>query len=257
VSAPKLLPGLYGTDVSAQLKAMGITESSGQEVPELSPKERRAAEVFLGRVDRLHAHPEFDDARRIASSLTNIFRDLGLDQVLTMLVYLAVLPQGISAQDRLRLWTLGTGKSWKALKEFPERLRNMAKEIENTNNSYFFGPRNWLNPTTVRGRVALDQFSLLPGGLRVYAAFIESVTSRLPIAASNDPLLVKVGRHSRWVLGLSDIVKAVTGRFHDAQASALLNAAYCVLNPNAAGAKFTPQTLVDLRSRRSRRLRQT
>jgi hypothetical protein len=265
MNATKRLEGLYGTDVSAQLESMGLRS---EDVVGPRPQDEcvgqlrsESEKAFLRQVDRLNADREFRDAHtRVLKCRTNGWQDVPLEDFLTMLALLSVMPQGgIPAKTLQKVFAHGTGKTWKALKEFPERVRNTAREIEAINDSPFFSFRNWIIPSTVRGRVVGTQFSLLPGALRVYAAFVESLTAKLPVMAANQPMLAPPprSRYSEWVFKTSTLVKAVTGRFHDPEVSALLNAADLVVNPGLREPRFFPQTLVDLRSRQKHKFRQT
>src|SRR5712692_2821387 len=57
--------------------------------------------------------------------------------------------------DWEKIWVSGTGKSWKALKEFPERIRKMAKDLETLRRSTYFGYENtlpfWSVPSNLSG----------------------------------------------------------------------------------------------------------
>jgi hypothetical protein len=264
VSAPKRLRGLYGTDVSAQLKKMGIrAHISGpgfgeHEVAKLSPEEVTAAKNLMRRVDQLRADPGFRRARNVVMDCrARDFRDFNLDDVLTMFVCFALVPQGVSAETVQRLFTFSTGKSWKALKGFPARLKKMAGQIETVNAGPFFDPLN-LTARTVTGRALRAQLPLLPVTLRAYAAFLELLISKLPPLISNYFAPGKPQRgHSAWILHISNFVKKLTGRFRDVEVSDLLNAADPILDSDRTQPRFEPQTLADLRFRGKHRLRRT
>ncbi len=269
MGAPKRFAGLYGTDVSAQLEAMGLLSEhvyvvgsgpeGGCEVSRLTPQEREVVTAFMRQLGNLTADREFRRAcRAVLDCRTDAWRDFPLEDLLTMLALVSVMPQGLSAKTRRRLWAVDTRKTWKALKEFPNRLKNMAEEIETINGSHFFRPRNWITPSTIRGRVVGTQFSLLPGALRVYAHFVESITAKLPVMAANHALFAPVPRgYSELILVVSNLVKAVTGRFHDAEVSDLLNATDLAVKPQLRKPRFYPQTLLDLRSRQKHKFRRT
>jgi hypothetical protein len=227
VSAPKRLRGLYGIDVSAQLKDMGIrAEISGpgsgeHQVRQVSPEEMAAAKRLMRQVDQLSSDPSFRRARNaVLDCAAGALRELNLDDVLTMFVCFALVPQGVSAETLQRLLTIDTGKSWKALKGFPKRLKKMAGEIEAVNTGVFFCPLNLITSRTPTGRALRDRLPLLPVTLRAYVVFLQSVISKLPLLISNylAPGVPQRG-HSAWILRTSNFVKALTRRFHDAEVS--------------------------------------
>lgn len=105
---------------------------------------------------------------------------------------------GVQARD---VWD--TGKTPKALAGFAQRLRAIAVEIERVNRSPFFHTPDLT----------------LPRELRTHAEDIER-----GMAFAKQLMRGQRG-HSRWVFQLSGLVKRVTGHWHDAKVSRLLNAA--------------------------------
>jgi hypothetical protein len=101
-----------------------------------------------------------------------------------------------------------TGKTPKSLANFPARLRAMAAEIECLNRSPLF---------------SLPDLTL-PLKMKIHADDIER-----SVALEKWRTHRQRG-HSRWVLQLSDLVKRVTGRWHDEKVCKLLNAAADALN---------------------------
>jgi hypothetical protein len=152
-----------------------------------------------------------------------------------------------------RLWSVGTGKTWKALTEFPRRLSNMAREIEQLNESPMFCPERAINAKTPSASYARIQFSRLPATLRMYGMWVEVWTRKIPIVMGE--LLGRPSRgKSETLVFLSYLIALVTGRLNDNDTAELLNAADLVLNPETdkGEPRFHPQTLADLRSRRKR-----
>jgi hypothetical protein len=82
-----------------------------------------------------------------------------LGMILPVLTCLAA-PRKASGLKRTfeSIWTSDTGKTWKALKEFSERMRRMAQEIEALNRSQFLSPSIWIKKDESRGRFVAQQF---------------------------------------------------------------------------------------------------
>ncbi len=218
-----------------------------------------AARDFMRLVDQRSVDPSFRHARNVVLDFgAGALRDLNLEDALTTFVYLALMDRGVSTKTLQALLAIDTGKTWKVLKGFPKRLKKMAGEIEAVNAGIFFCPLNLITSRTVTGRALRAQLPLLPVTLRAHAVFVQSVISKLPLIISNyfGPGMPQRG-HSAWILRVSNLVKILTGRFHDAEVSDLLNAADLTLNPNRKEPRFHPQTLADLRSRGKRHFRRT
>jgi hypothetical protein len=169
------------------------------------------------------------------------YRDEDLVSLIDFIAFLAAfcVQRRVSRETRDWMFTLGTRKTLKALREFPDRLRRMADEVEQVRRGLWFGGPYSENSSQER------MFALLPGNMRTAAAHLDKVIRQLP------SLLAKVAPakrgHSEWVPYLSEIVKMFTGRYRDAEVSELLNAASVALSMDA---QFNIQTLVDLRQRR-------
>ena len=142
--------------------------------------------------------------------------------------------------DWKKLWASGTGKSWKALKEFPERIRKMAAELKTSLCDDVFGQKD------------ARQFWDLPPSLCDYADWLESQIEKIPVMGNRAP---RRGT-SQWKGHLSDRVKALTGRFHDKEVAELLNAVDLALHGEGNGDRgIDAQTLADARSRHKKRKR--
>jgi hypothetical protein len=150
------------------------------------------------------------------------------------------------------LWAQNSGKTWKALIKFPNRLRNLAKEVQQMNGSLFFSPTllvaDKVPSDSIQGLVS--RFSELPNALYYYANGVEAMAQDLP-AVTSEHYWRQPG-HSPWIDQLSELVNRLTGRFHDKEVAELLNAAEALLLPNMRGRNkgFDAQTLADFRSRR-------
>ena len=99
------------------------------------------------------------------------------------------------------IWLKATGKSWKALTDFPRRLQKMAGEVESLNANFFSIPGAGDNP-------ALVSFHQLPTVLRSYAEVLSHHTMRIPRG------LLSPSR-SRRIVELTHFAKAMTGRYCD------------------------------------------
>jgi hypothetical protein len=180
------------------------------------------------------------------SPIGNEFRD-----AVALLASLAVA-RTAKREGFEQLWAQNSGKTWKALTRFPERLRNLAKEIAQMNGSLFFSPRllvgNKVPGDSVQGLV--HRLSEVPTTLFYLANGIEAVAKELP-AATSEHYWRRPG-HSPWIDELSERVEFITGRPHDSEVAKLLNAAEAVLHPNKRGKNkgFDAQTLANFRSRR-------
>ena len=102
----------------------------------------------------------------------------------------------------------GTGKTPKALANFAPRLRAMAAEIECVSRSPFFHLPDLRLPLEMQMHADHIERSM---------AFAKWRTHR-------------PRGHSRWFFQLSDLVKRVTGHWHDEKISRLLNEAANALN---------------------------
>jgi hypothetical protein len=174
---------------------------------------------------------------------------LSLLDMVPLLAALAVM-KGPRRETWEQLWAVGTGKTWKALQEFPDRLRRMADEVEQLNAGPFFDPGRWITDGTLEGRIAKRRFSLLPGILRMYATWVEVCVEKI----TKQHFPAKRSGHSFLVGFLSTLVKLSTGRFYDKEVAGVLTAAGLVLN--GLGDKgFDPQTLADLRLRSRQKLK--
>jgi len=131
-----------------------------------------------------------------------------------------------------KLWAGGTNKTWKALKDFPKRLRGMADEVKqvSTGTLFDFEVMPWITEGTVGAQVFKQRLQQLPGILNLYAASLENMTKRLPtVFLKHAGVPSRKGRNSQCVLVLSQLVEALTGRFCDQEVASLLNAAACAL----------------------------
>jgi len=138
--------------------------------------------------------------------------------------------KNLSARSRENFWAVGTGKTWKSLKELPRRLRSMADEIQRLNDSPLFAPEQAISSKAPTAQYARQQFARLPALLRIYARWLEVWISKIPgfMAQQFPP---RRGR-AETVVALSQLVKIASGSYCDEEVSELLSAADAFLNPS-------------------------
>lgn len=170
---------------------------------------------------------------------------------LPVLACLAVPRKGGGGKKTLqKIWASESGKTWKALREFPARLRGVADEVERINESDFLSPSTWIRDDETKARIVKSHFLRLPGILRVYAAYLHKLLVEKMPATWGRHFPSGPRGHSQSLFYLSHLVKACTGRFHDKDVCDLLDAAACVLGVNY---QFDPTLLAQARGRRARK----
>jgi hypothetical protein len=248
---PEQAAGMYGTLGPPSTGGEPATENpSEKQPPKLPDLDPAQVEWANSRIDLLNQDRRFCLAlRAIMEKRANWCKDIDLSGVLCFFVVGAVGERGVSRQTREDFWSLQTGKTWKALKDFPARLRNMADEVKQVSRGIAFDPQKWIPDDTATRRFAKRQFVLLPGGLRVFASYIEKQIDRLPVMSASH-LPPKKHGYSQFVVHVSLLIKFLTGRYRDAEAAELLESAALALGTNK---RFDIQTLQKLRSRHKRR----
>jgi hypothetical protein len=191
----------------------------------------RVARLLIDRENRAKQNQDFQRAlRAITTRVTEPERNRAIDnaELLASLACRAVSGKKRGGQRALKiLWPQGTGKTWKALSEFPDRLRRIAEEVERVNASPFFAPAAFANAKIRRVEIARKFFTILPGVMRVYAGGLEAHIKRLP--GLFEKQFPSAGPN-QWLLLLSCTVRIVTGKYHDRQVADLLNAAAVALS---------------------------
>jgi hypothetical protein len=157
-----------------------------------------------------------------------------------------------------RCWTQDTGKTWKALTEFPDRIRRMAEEVEHVGRSYVFDPKRITSEIPL-AMYAKREFPILPTTLRNYAGWLEAQVASTSAYIKSFYRRTLRGALSHFTLDVSKQVKLITGQFHDREVADLLNVADLVLNPDTAksGLRFNEQNIALLRSRQKRKTPKT
>lgn len=228
------------------------TETSNVSRPgvELKPIEDPIlARWVVERFEKLEADKEY---LRALHSITNLqqpaVQTVDFSPIIQILVIGAVHRGGIPRNTWKKLWTLGTGKSWEALKDLPDRIQRMARAIEGVNKSQFFAPSQFANAETTVARVLRGRFSDLPVTLDMYAEALRLHIERIPKLTAKIHPTPAPGEYSELVFQLSRLVKAITGSDHDRQVADLLNSA-----ANALGEKNFRLDPLDLNQARYRR----
>ena len=103
---------------------------------------------LVERVNRARQCQRFEKAlAAIRQNQSEQARELGMDLEGLLELFACVAVSGKRGGGRKsceKMSAIGTGKTWKALAEFPERLRRMAKEVEKVNESQFFAPAMYI-----------------------------------------------------------------------------------------------------------------
>lgn len=244
--------GLYGMLTPVELRGEAQRQRAIRnfygEPPPGQPEtlEEQARKWLHGRMNRVLADRDFARAvREIAKSLKLPFPERALSLFLAFLAVHVMAGRGAHRKGWEVLWAAGAGKTWKALKEFPGRLRGMADEVERLNASPFFAPAQYVNAKTLKAEIVKKRFYQLPGIMRVYAAALEAHIERVPQAFPPRPR-----GHPPALFDLSEAVKVVTGRYCDRQVADLLNASASALGEEK---QFDALSIAQARSRRRKK----
>src|SRR6266705_2096581 len=130
--APEQEEGMYGILGPPATPGESIPEQPSAKpplkLPDLDPSQ---IEWLHSQITLLEGNDRFFRAlRAILKNRQPWCTDTDLSGLLCFFVVNAVRDQGLRRQTRESFWSLQTGKTWKALKDFPGRLRNMAAEVE-------------------------------------------------------------------------------------------------------------------------------
>lgn len=191
----------------------------------------RAKRLLRDNVARLKSDSRFSSAAETLGRFRrDTFKDLPVVELLPVLACLAIMTKSKSCRRETwePLWAAGTGKTWKALKDFPRRIRGIADEVERVNSPPFFNPSFWITKETTQAKIVRGRFTQLPGLLRLYATSVEFLVERLPALTARAYPPSRYG-HFDFVFLLSGSIKMTTGRFRDREVAELLNAAALAL----------------------------
>jgi hypothetical protein len=148
-----------------------------------------------------------------------------------------------------KVWAAKTGKTWKALRQFPQQLIRMADEVERINDGdpVFFARTPEWNVDRHKSCKLSEDCEQLPGILRAYAKALSERNAFVVRATPRKGSL-------KALLDLSDMVKLLTGSYHDREVAELLNVAADVCNE---GQQFDALSVAQSRSRRRKRTAKT
>jgi hypothetical protein len=187
----------------------------------------------------------------------------GSEEDLLFFIFLAVKSgrrtRYSSKADFERTFARFTGKTWKALSEFPARLRRTAEEVERVGGSHFFDPARAIKLETPLAIYARREFPKLPTTLANYARWLEAQVKGISRMMRRFYRRGRPGQYSSFILNASEQVKLIAGRFCDRQVADLLNAADRVLHPgdSTSGIRFDEQGIALLRSRQKHKTLKT
>lgn len=212
-----------------------------------------AEKWLVENVSRARKCQRFEEAlATITGCLIPQVRESGdLAETLAAFACIAVCKKrGRGKKSLEELLSIGTCKTWKALSEFPERLRRMAQEVEQINKSVLLAPPMYVNKKTMEAEIVRKRLNQLPGIMHLYATGLEMHIERMP------KQLMELFRPSpngepNWLLLLSYSVRIATGKYRDREVAELLNTAAISL-----GEKKQFDAL-DIAQARSRHRRQT
>jgi hypothetical protein len=206
------------------------------------------SEWFRKRVDQLLTSPEVLSRLDALRALRDERRcSFDLSRELTIYACMAVSSHQGRPDFLNHYWARGTGKTWKALSQFPNRLERVAEEIERINRAdRLFYARRRGNDLSRFELQRLEQNCIqLPTIIQVYA---EALRERNVAVSAHTP---RSGR-LEGLLQLSSLVKFLSGAYHDQAVSELLNTiAYALGEPKS----FDALTIAQARSRSKKKLK--
>lgn len=164
------------------------------------------------------------------------------DEALIALTYAAVTQKKAPRHAWEELWSAGSGKRWKSIRDLPKRLHKMAGQIKNLSDGVF-GPEVWITSNAVEAQTVKRHFQQLPGLLEVYAVFVKRLIRNLPRGMA--PY-----RKPEYAFHLSQFVKAITGQYRDREVAELLTAASLALGRTR---EWDATSIAQARSRRKRK----
>ena len=185
-------------------------------------------------IARLEQNPKYAEARRdILDRVTQPGWRVALDGSLTHPdpSLLTTLACAVVFSDRLtRKESLGgvsieeTGKTWKALREFPERIESVAGEIERVNAGGLFAPEKQIDTENEQAESFRQGFRELPGMLRAWS---KTLKERMKVIRRLDTAVFGDSDPRKY---LQFLVKESTGKPNDPLVANLLNATAQVLD---------------------------
>lgn len=141
-----------------------------------------------------------------------------LSRELTTYACMAVSPHQGRPEFLSRYWARGTGKTWKALAEFPDRLEKIADDVKIINRAdlHFYARRRGNDLSRFELLRLQENCMQLPLMIRDYA---KALRERNAAVAAATP---RSGR-SNGLFQLTEHVNWMSGAYHDKEVSELLN----------------------------------
>jgi hypothetical protein len=181
-----------------------------------------------------------NDSSRIA--LTRITEADPDPDMLTTLACAVIISGSPSRKDNRNLVAAAVGKTWKALEEMPQRVENIAREVEKVNAHPILAPAGQADRQTQSVKNALSRLGELPGSMRLWAKALRERTQ-----AIRRDYAVIINRGKPPLYWLQFFVKGATGKPNDREVADLLNAAAIALGEEPT---FDALSLAQARSRR-------
>jgi hypothetical protein len=205
-----------------------------------------ASSWFREQVDRLGKDGAFVRSLR---TLTDEIKGVPAEEssyFLTTYACAAVISGRVALNRKAReeTWADETGKTWKALKEFPERIERIACEMERINQHPLLAPEKSVNEKGRDAKIARQSFRDLPSIMRLFAKALNGRILLMPKLHA-DVFPADSGIHY-----LQLAVRSWTGKPHDRKVAELLNAAAVALDQKAA---FDAITLAQMRYRKRKK----
>jgi hypothetical protein len=179
-----------------------------------------STEWFRNRIDKLFTCPEVLHRLKALTDLRNEQRcGFDLSRELTTFACMAVSPHQGRPEFLNRYWARRTGKKWKALTEFPDRLEKIADDVQTINRAdpHFYARRRGNDLSRLELLRLQENCMQLPLMIRDYAKALRERNASIAAATPRS------GR-SNGLFQLTEIVKFLTGSYHDQEVSELLNA---------------------------------
>jgi hypothetical protein len=158
----------------------------------LDPLEAYVANWMVEKMRRVRENPDFERAlEEIMDCRRDVLREIEgfanvLGDLLAMFACLTVC-RGRSGHRKAweKVWSRETGKTWKAFKGFPARLRRMAKEAEQVIANPFFAVATFTTKKTVKEELIGRHLRQLPGTMRLCAMALEAFIATRRLSERN------------------------------------------------------------------------
>ena len=201
----------------------GLVNNNDAAPPQLRPLE---AKYLNTRIDLLKSNSQFKTSIQAIQLLRhlNVIKESSLDHLFCIAAIFIVVTKRPPRELMEDLWAMGTGKTWKALSEFPARLRKMAHEVKQVHAGHFFNVESSIPGQTPLANAIKQRIHNLPTDLGATATQIEFMTKKLPIFFNNEDSRTRKF-HEPWFSWLCEFIRTLTGKYRDREVAELLNSA--------------------------------